>query len=139
MPEYQHLLNSEIAFLTGKIKYFYSNKIGIEESGVEIEKILFGNEIKYISYLQLYYLENYNFNQTISNFRKQFKKYKYLEKKEIDKIIQENNIISFFTGGFNIPIEEIHKNEIIKIKILNTNEPQFIKIRSKNHNLLFNN
>ena len=137
--EYQHLLNSEIAFLTGKIKYFYSNKIGIEESGVEIEKILFGNEIKYISYLQLYYLENYNFNQTISNFRKQFKKYKYLEKKEIDKIIQENNIISFFTGGFNIPIEEIHKNEIIKIKILNTNEPQFIKIRSKNHNLLFNN
>ena len=137
--EFQHLLDSEIVFITGKIKYFNSNIIGIEESGIKIEKILFGKEINDISYLQLYYLENYNFNQTISNFRKQFKKYKYLEKKEIDKIIQENNIISFFTGGFNIPIEEIHKNEIIKIKILNTNEPQFIKIRSKNHNLLFNN
>ena len=131
--EYQHLLNSEIAFLTGKIKYFYSNKIGIEESGVEIEKILFGNEIKYISYLQLYYLENYNFNQSISNFRKQFKKYHDLENEEIEKIVQKKNVISFFTERFNIPIEEIKKNKIITFRILKNNGFVFIKQSLRNH------
>ena len=131
--EYQHLLNSEIAFLTRKIKYFYSNKIGIEESVVEIEKILFGNEIKYISYLQLYYLENYNFNQTISNFRKQFKKYHDLENEEIEKIVQKKNVISFFTERFNIPIEEIKKNKIITFRILKNNGFVFIKQSLRNH------
>ena len=84
LHEFQHLINGEIAFITGNKKFFNSNKIGLEKSVVKIESLLFGKTLFQASYLQFYYLLNYgNFNKKIQYFKKEFNIYIKLKEKEI--------------------------------------------------------
>lgn len=124
-------------FLIGKIKYFCSNKIGIEDRKYQNCKNIIWKRDTNISYLQLYYLENYNFHQSITDFRKHFKRYHNLEKEQIKEIIKEENIIVFFIEKFIICLEEIKKNKIIRLKILNNDGFVFKKSIEEMNILIF--
>lgn len=132
--EFQHLLNSEIAFITGKKKYFNSNKIGLDENELKSESILFGKTIENATYLQFYYLINcINFKKKISIFKQEFNKYDKIKNEEIDEVIKNPDLIYFFNNEFKIPIKEIKNNKRIKFKNIFNERFIFVKDYIKNN------
>ena len=110
--EFQHIINAEISFITGNLKYFSSFEIKIKggESGEEYEKILFGGIKNEINILQGIYILNLdNYEKSVNTFKKEFISYSIIDNSKINKIIDECKESEI---GNLIDFEEINKDKI---------------------------
>ena len=133
--EFQHFINTEIAFYTKDVKYFSSFSIGIHkgESGNEFENILFGGTKDSITINQaIFILTSSNYEITISEFKNKFNVYEkndnndfkmllsYLNETNVGKLMNIDNSLNIDIsdcGLINLKSNSFNKIIIRKIRI----------------------